>query len=865
LLTWLGVIWLAVIHCTPANADVLASLLTRVLQESYAFSFEQQFISASDLFERREYGEAAVLFRALHRDARGEPDKELLRGYTNASYYGARRNRDGLDFLCTLSGDGADRSPAWLVHDAHAHIRAVAMRDGFATGIELALQFREACKHSAFSPIWVGVPLVKMEKLSAGVFVLDEAYSLDYSDEQLLGYVLRTYPEDPYADYARYFLHRFDEVSDDDLRALIDHRPTDPDVAEFGYPSEYTTSATTTLAQIPVGEVISALSADRTTEDGATFLRSVVEALFQAGRYADLEHILNDAPAEISAVVFANPGSRYHEILNELRARRFARAGLSHADAERLKAIEARPTCGNVSDCIFYATAVPGSRKAQRIIEAFLTRSDARDLAAFREAIDAGQITDLAIAHLVERLENRRRAGEIAQAVQRELSQCGCSEREFIEARSYDARYVSIYRTVFDLEYSMQIEDGPHESEHWRRLARLVDDTKARRYADLIVSRSHDFKTALIERVANLLVADDPDDLLEYAIEVRGHCNYPNPSGGPRTVCRGYPQAAASLFRLIANEYPETIAGEKALFLYAQLMRTRLGWGGHEELAEFIAAYPDSPLVDDASLELALLIGPGDDPQRFVAQLKSIATIYAEHNTADNALYALAEYHKERGDLFAAARYYADVGARFAASRLGRAAIPQSETTRRAWLGLASRKRVQGLTFYGTYIDKIDADADVVSDVALEPYDQLIEFSGAPIEDDLEILAALSNTNVGDTMNLVFERLEWDEDTEKDVTLTIHASARIAKIEWFDVARVSAGDHLMLRARPHWQSEPSEQIAYDQTCIRYAGDERTLSSGAVWFKVRTATRSSSSSVGWVNARFLQDAPECAGD
>lgn len=861
---WLVAVCLAVTPRPAAYADTLTSLLTRVLNGDYDMEFEQRFIDASDRFERREYVEAADLFRTLFRDGKGERDRELLRGYANASYYGARRNRDGLDFLCEISAGGELRPPEWLIHDAHAHIRAVAMRDGFVSGAELAEHYRGNCGNSAFSPVWIGVPLVKMEMLRAGIFVLDEAYRLDYSDEQLLGYVLRTYPDDPYADYARYFLHDFDTVVDAELRALIDHRPAPSDDTDVEYPLENADPTADSLARVPVGELISTLSGDRTTEESAAFLRDVMEALFKAERYVDLERILRQTPPEISAAVFANPGSRYHDILYELKARTVVATELSHADAERLRAIAGRNTCGNASDCIFYATTVPGSKKAQRSIEVFLSTGDALDIAAFRQAIDAGKITDITIAHLVERQEKRLRAAEIQRAVEQEFASCRCSKKQFIEARGYNARYVRIFLDYFDLEYDVQITDGPHGREQWLRLASLVNDPKSRRYSEQIVSRSHDFKTGLIERVASLLEENDRDGLLAYAIEVRGHCNNPHPAGWRIGSCHGYPQAASSMFRMIANEYPDTSAGEKALFLYAQLRRTRLGWGGHDELREFIDAYPESTLIDDALLELVLLEGPDNDEQRFVAELKSIASTYAEQNAADNALFALAEYYKDRGNLPAAARYYGEVGTRYAAGRLGRAAMPKIDKMRRAWAGFTSRNRIKGISFYGTYIEQIGSDADVMAEIPLEPYDQLVEFSGAPIEDDLDILAAFSDITTGGSVDLVFERLEWDEDTGEDVTLKLRARATIGQVEWFNVVRVQSDDYLMLRPRPHFQSEPSEKVAHDETCLRYGGEQRTLNSGAVWFKVRAATTTSASSTGWVNARFLEDAPECPG-
>jgi tetratricopeptide (TPR) repeat protein len=160
-------------------------------------------------------------------DASGARDKERLRGYITATYYGQGLHREGLQFICDAYRDYQEGDFRYL-WPIHAHIRQIALTEGREVAAVVSHEFRTRCNRADFSEVWAGISLGVMEAVhdgasksaARGVFrPEDQAYlqalvdaghwrsaplSLDYRM-----YVFALYLTDRYEDALRSYPERF--------------------------------------------------------------------------------------------------------------------------------------------------------------------------------------------------------------------------------------------------------------------------------------------------------------------------------------------------------------------------------------------------------------------------------------------------------------------------------------------------------------------------------------------------------------------------------------------------------------------------------------------------------------------------------
>ena len=136
-----------------------------------------------------------------------------------ASVYALGQPARAFDAICDEAHRTASPEQRWMF-DIQANARKLALSEGYDSAVSAMDRYRLKCRLQAFAPFWAAIPLAKMEYLKRGIHVLEENYVLPEKDKIALAQLAEKYKNDPYIDYAQYFLHRFDKVKRAELLAL---------------------------------------------------------------------------------------------------------------------------------------------------------------------------------------------------------------------------------------------------------------------------------------------------------------------------------------------------------------------------------------------------------------------------------------------------------------------------------------------------------------------------------------------------------------------------------------------------------------------------------------------------------------------
>ena len=357
--------------------------------------------------------------------------------------------------------------------------------------------------------------------------------------------------------------------------------------------------------------------------------------------------------------------------------------------------------------------------------------------------------------------------------------------------------------------------------------------------------------------IHRVLETGNADEFLEHAIEVRGELGY------------GRPYAASKMFRYLAENFPDTLAGEKARYLHFLAQRRRIGgWDGDPErlLRDFIKLYPTSHLIDDAYTELALLVRWERDQTQYKWLLEKVFKEYPESNAADNALYFLMQDALRSRKYLTALSYAMRIATYYPKTRLGRKAVvlaPQVEPARSA---MAERRYLSGLALVhqdGRYwrdfeggLSIAKADEKMFPELKKMRGLRLAAIGGQKLSSDVGFFAALSRSRLGASLPATVTG--WGNRGEVEIEI----AARVIQVEVFDVVSVAADDVLNVRLRPTHLSEKVGEIPHDAKCVRYAGQTVKTSRGGAWFEINYAVAGAPTVSGWVNSHFLHRSRTC---
>jgi hypothetical protein len=792
-------------------ATLLTTLLIAVSDlctAQTAEDFAERLRRAEDAFRLvRDYNASAQEFTALL-DASDPLTRPKIIGYLNASLYTLGKHDQALQLICRESNRQPSSPDFWLF-DIHAHARKVALNEGYARSVELMQRYRANCGLASFSSFWAAIPLVKMEFLRAGVHVLAESYILPEKDRIILDQLLQSYPNDPYSDYARYFLHRFAEVHRQELLALNKNPkppavPPRPSFAEDPY----------VMAQInkaPVSE--------------RQELRTVIEneECHTAPQCALVTKWLTNSVYPLKLLSTAIERTMTDGQLN--------RNNSNFAELEDL---------GRVYFAFVTKTNSSAAKEASAELRYFVDR--------LRSAPEEAKQTYFSIyASQTCPSPPPDRPSTTAEN-EKYLSTCLAFLNHFRESTRVP---MIAYDELRSLTYTSP-------------LTQLLAAYHLIASLPLPTETPSDYRRHL-DRVVELTETNRDAELLSYAISLKGRLPTNHPLEHDRV--KRFPYLAARIFEYLAAKHLGDPTGEKALWLWQSIQR-RVSFTEREPLLrEFIEKYPKSELIDDAFAELGLLFldrGDEKDKEQGRSLLEKVYRDYPTKNAADNALYHLAADAMSDGRYLAAANYYSKMFSVVAGNRLRSIARNELPTLRGASEGLRGRKYVAGIALSRRGTIVLFDEAAVKADEPLQVGDQLVNVDGKGIEFEKGFYEALEKKSIGDRIKVVFQRrLEWNNVEQKNDTKEISARLQVVQSIVFDVAFVRYDDQLIVREKPDIRAEEIAKIPADGKCLRYAGADFSRGKGSqLWIKTKYISDDGKEFIGWVNASYLRRSTTC---
>jgi tetratricopeptide (TPR) repeat protein len=143
-----------------------------------------------------------------------------IRGMVTATYYGEGLHQEGLEYICEQYKFKTANSHAFLF-GVHAHLRAISVSSGSAKAETIAAEMRTKCQRPDFSEFWAHIPFGMMENLRIGNSRTSHGWTLTKEAKAKLSFLLDLKRRKamkrrvPFADFALYFLDRFDEILSD--------------------------------------------------------------------------------------------------------------------------------------------------------------------------------------------------------------------------------------------------------------------------------------------------------------------------------------------------------------------------------------------------------------------------------------------------------------------------------------------------------------------------------------------------------------------------------------------------------------------------------------------------------------------------
>ena len=163
-------------------------------------------------FKARNYEGSAELFKTLA-EAFGADATEHreYQGLVTASLFGAGHHYDGLLYLCSIY-QGRHISDHRYRHEAHAHIRTYAFKNGFPETLHMleTLRIRPGCDRDDFTPVFAAIPLELMRAMKKGYTMvgMNETH-VRPEDKKFLRQLIAT-GDIPFIDHAHFVLEEYD-------------------------------------------------------------------------------------------------------------------------------------------------------------------------------------------------------------------------------------------------------------------------------------------------------------------------------------------------------------------------------------------------------------------------------------------------------------------------------------------------------------------------------------------------------------------------------------------------------------------------------------------------------------------------------
>jgi hypothetical protein len=476
----------------------------------------------------RDYNASAKEFNDLLKEA--DPlTRPGIVGYLNASLYTLGRHEEALQLICRES-QRLPSSPDHWIFDIHAHARKIALNEGYARSIKLMQALRTSCALASFAPFWAAIPLAKMEYLRAGVHVLSEGYVLPEKDRTILRQLLERHPKDPYAEYAKHFLHDFKLLRRPELLAL--KRDPDPVI----------TPPRPLFAEDP-------------------YVRAQINKAPPEDRQ-ELETITHQqacrSPAQCAIVVKWLPNSIYPTKLLDsavyeiTRGRLYGKAEINFAELEDLGRIYFAHVTGKTTPASEFSTEFryfldrinTASETEKRSYYTIYTSRECSSFPENPQEIDPSSLANQ-ISTCLAFLSHFRDSARVPEIASKEI------------------------QTLVTAATLVQLSDAYN---HVRALR--VPISGRAQPANLLEQH--------LDRIMELKAADRDSQLLNYAIKIRGRV-FKNPSR--KATEPRFPALAARVFEYLADKQTGTPIGEKALWLW-QSSQHNVGIGNREAVLE---------------------------------------------------------------------------------------------------------------------------------------------------------------------------------------------------------------------------------------------------------------------------------------
>ena len=868
----------------PSGSDVVQSDSTVIplpsalpLEPGASDAFKQALKEAYHAFAvLRDYKVADTLFAKLLAGDTRQSDKDLLHRLRNATLYSLGNHDAALDLICERSRALAATDDRYI-YDIHAHLRKIALNSGYETATTKALRYKETCSRRQFSPMWVGIPLAKMEFLRAGTHVLGEAYVLPIKDRIVLRQLIKKYPNDPFKDYASYFLHDFKAIKRPELIGL----PSAPD--ETVKPTARRSFGTLTVAMdTPIDDILKEFASDDADTFSGHYIAYVFRRLLGLGRGADALRAYRSLPPRLAALLEEIPHVAIRSAINEQAylEERLAQAPLEQR-AKLRELIEAGECAEDLAVCRLAIEWIPHSNTARRVL-AKTTSSALQDpqntpelLAGLAKLVrEYSKVsTSPAIRAMSRELDYARdtlhdHASENRQALLRIYASGACEETalctSFLKTfkASSKARGIALdHLTVLIYSSNLETVNAFYES-----IPPEVFAVKDRQFlGDTKGLELH------LYRISSYLKQGDVNGLLSYAIQIRGRIfkreDKPKKPKIRESEPERFPTLALRVFAYIAESRQKTTLGERAHYLWftTSLHRTHVD-KSKPILEAFIDRYPTSHLIDDAYTELGLLVLQSEGDRKLAEHyFRKVWKEYPNRNAADNALYYLAEMALKEGNYVQAIYYYTLIVTHFSKKRIAESVADELPPLQGLYEALRDRKYPDGLVFTISYgganVVMVDPKR-VASDFPIAKGDLLTTIAGETFASERGFYHILSRLSSGSQTEATFSRSKLNTTTKKWETQSINALLNITEVAVFDVQLVGPDDVLYLRPEPGDLKIDSGQIPHDAKCLKYVGPTRVLPNKAVWYKIEYAEGSGPRAAGWVNSRFLRRSSAC---
>ena len=572
------------------------------------------FYEALRVFEEhKDYAQTLNMFREVREAVQTDFSRDVVDGYITASLYGDGSHRDGLNHICRLYEEREKDSVRYRF-DIHAHIRRIALTEGYDIAEELAIEYLTKCGRRDFSPVWAGIPLAKMEYLKEGRTVYEEYYRLSREDSSYLKKIIKYYPYDAFLDHAHYFLFHFNKV--------------------IGTDSMIEDIATIALLQQKVS--------------GARFRRKEVgmNGEFVGGYIVppELWHLVENYRERFKE------SSRYEEIKKTyigsmLQAGVFAEA-LVLAMEERDGVEE------------YWQEIIHGfSKSVERIgLKETLALSKKYN---FHRVLLLGRSEDwVEYEDELQYLHWDEQDGYVWDFLETmEMKTALENLAELSLVNSMRPNINSIWSRYFDSRGIGKLASENLET----ALAEYHVQRDVFGSFDLPVPELLTSRIRQLEEIDYLSNKDDEQVVLDVGLYLRGI---------------GERRFAVKKFGALGNESSNPVIGQKAMYLAgATLRRMKEYKAARDMFGTLFRQYPDGFLADDALAEVGwyyLIVA--EDYREAYKYFELVLDLFPDRNAADNALNWMAKSKSWRRDYSGALKHYVALASNYAGSRLGSAA-----------------------------------------------------------------------------------------------------------------------------------------------------------------------------------------------